>query len=176
MEPKYGTLRTITFEGFGHEPPEALDAVLDFLQGLPAGFVRDPYFGLRLNWYLHYLINAIEEIEGVTDLKILGGRRRPRDETPRRAAGGGGLPTINRGSYTLSGKMFDDARKAINRAHDKALNIAAQEKRVFAHNTLLTAVDPATFPPKHRPYRKGTVHIPPHGLEFSRALAFAVAG
>jgi hypothetical protein len=144
LEPKYETLRTITFENFAPDAPKDLDAVLEFLQSLPSGFVRDPYFGLGLNWDLRYLTDAIEEIEGVTDLIVRHGRS-------------AGVPTINRSSYTLSAKMFDDARKAINRAHDKALNIAAQEKRVFAHNTFLTAVDPVTFPLKHRPYRKDAI-------------------
>ena len=63
LEPKYTTLRTITFEGFGFSNVDDDEAVLDALRNLPSGFVKDPFFGLGLNYDLRYLIETVEEIE-----------------------------------------------------------------------------------------------------------------
>lgn len=134
LQSKYDTLRTVTFEGFGFSIPHDLDDAVEVLRGLPSGFVQDPYFGLGVNWDLRYLTDAIEEF-GVTDLRIRTGSRT-------------GLPAVTGGSYVLSRTIFDDARRAINRAHDRALRIAASEKRAYAHNTLLTAVDRGPIPSK----------------------------
>jgi Domain of unknown function (DUF4263) len=149
LTPKYERLRTITFEGFSLEPlfgdamPETTDEVIEMLRALPAGCVRDPYFGLGLNWDLRFLTYAIEKVEGVSDLHIQSGGRDP--------------PTISGDSYVIGARRFDDVRKAINRAHQKALQIADSEKRVFVHNTLLTALDPATHPERHRVYHKDAI-------------------
>ena len=143
LQPKYDVLRTNTFEGFNFGKPTDDEDVVSLLQGLPAGFVRSPFFGLGTNFELRYLTDAIEETH-VTDLRIRSGRS-------------AGLPAIAKSSYMLSRKMFDDARRAINRSHDRALTIAADEKRVFAHNTLLTAVNSTKYPAEHRRYRKDAI-------------------
>jgi hypothetical protein len=144
LQPKYGLLRTVTFEGFSLSDADDIDDVRDRLRNLSSGFVKDPFFGLGLNYELRFLIHPIEEIEGVTDLWLRHGRT-------------SGLPAVNGNSYVLGAKMFDDARKAINRAHDKALRIAAEEKRAFAHNTLLTSIDAEKYPKMHRPYHNDAI-------------------
>jgi len=161
LQPKYNRLRTVTFEVFGSSWPNDVDDGIGILDTLPAGFVRDPYFGLGLNWYLRYLIEAIEELDGVTDLRIRRGRR-------------SGEPKISGRSYSITAKMFDDARKAINRVHNKALVIAASEKRVYAHNTLLTALDPIAHPEQSRAYRKDAI-IETIGKSIGRSVALSAA-
>ncbi len=145
LDPKYATLRTITLDGFRFSDIDSDEALIDALRGLPSGFVKDPYFGLGLNYDLRYLIESIEEIDGVTDLRLRRGRR------------AGGVPVIEGATYAIGAGAFDDARKAINRIHEKALSIASEEKWVVTHNTLLTAVDPKKFPEKHREYRKDAI-------------------
>lgn len=93
---------------------------------------------------MRFLIYPVEEIDGVTDLRLLRGRR-------------SGLPAVEGSSYVIAAKTFDGARKAINRAHERALAIAAEEKRAFAHNTLLTAIDPEKYPQTYRPYHKDAI-------------------
>ncbi len=157
--PKHDSLLTITLEGFGFGEPVDLDEAKDSLRNLPAGFVRDPFFGLGLNWDLRYLPEAIDDIGSVTDLKIRRGRS-------------DGLPKLDGKSYVLSAKMFDDTRKAINRAHDKALTIANDEKRVFVHNALLTAIDPSRFPMEFRPYQKDAI-LDAIGNSLARSVALS---
>ncbi len=123
LHPKYRRLRTVTFEGFGE-----VDEEIDGLLTLPAGFVRDPYFGLGVIRDLNYLIHAIEKINGVTDLRIQSGRSDLlMSELTSEILQGAGVPTVSGDSYVITAKQFDDARKAINRAHKKALAIAADE-------------------------------------------------
>ena len=149
LEPKYSKLHTITLEDFGLSEIENSEELPDALQILPPGFVKDPFFGLGLNWYLHYIPNALAKLPGVTDMRL-------RDTLLPRGKSTG-LPTLRGSSYVLSAKAFDDARKAINRAYDKALTIAADEKRAFVHNALLTPLDPMRHPAEHRAYRKDAV-------------------
>jgi hypothetical protein len=70
--------------------------------------------------------------------------------------------------------MFDEARRAIRRAHDKALDVAAGEKRTYAHNTLLTALDPQRFPAQAPPYRKDAI-VDALGRNSNRALPLSTA-
>jgi Domain of unknown function (DUF4263) len=144
LRPKYNKLRTITFAGFLLSEIGDADDGGEILLGLPSGFVKDPYFGLGLNWDLRYLINAVEELPGVTDLRLEPGKAID-------------LPALKGASYVVSAKVFDDTRKAINRAHEKALTIAADEKDALCHNALLTSLDPKRFPIKHRRYRKDVI-------------------
>ena len=118
-----------------------MDEIREILSELPAGFGRDPFFGLGLNFDLRFLTDAIEKLDGVTDLRLRRGDR-------------AGLPAVSGNSYALSYRMFDEARRAVRRAHDKALDVATGEKRAYAHNTLLTALDPQRFPAQAPPYRK----------------------
>lgn len=144
LQPKYDALTTVSLHGFRVPDAHEIEAVQEFLRALPGGFVKDPFFGLGLNYDLRFLTSAIEELGGVSDLRIVGGRTK-------------GLPKIDGKSYVVSSNMFDEARKAIGRIHDKALGIASQQKRVFSHNTLLTAIDSAVFPAKQLPYHKNAV-------------------
>lgn len=144
LEPKHGRLRTITFEGFGLSDCNSAEAVTERLQDLPSGFVKDPVFGLGLRWELRYLVYFLTKLPNILNLRL----RQGRSVTP---------PTIEGSSYVWSESAFHDARKAIKRAHDKALDIADDEKSAFAHNSILTALDPARFPAEQRPYRKNAV-------------------
>lgn len=144
LQPKYDRLRTITMEGFGLSEVKDAEDVRETLRALPSGFVKDPFFGLGLNWDIRYLIKVVEELANVTDLRLRRGKAT-------------GLPILKGRSYVLSAKAFDDARKAINRAHDKALTIAGEEKHAIAHNALLTTLDPERYPAEHRPYRKDAI-------------------
>lgn len=146
LQPKYPLVRTITFEGFGLLPDDinGTDDILEALRDLPSGFVKDPYFGLGINYEFRYLINAIEELDDVTDLRIRRGRSAD-------------LPKLDGKSYLLSAAQFDTARKTIGRLHAKALKIASTDKKAFVHNALLTPIDEDRFPQRHRPYKKDAI-------------------
>ena len=72
LQPKYDKLRTITFDSFGLSR-----AVVDedeLHDGLPSGFVKDPFFGLGLNFDIRHLVETVEELPGVSDLHLQRGR------------------------------------------------------------------------------------------------------
>ena len=94
LQPKYGALATISLHGFDVPDASDLDEVHEFLRNLPSGFVKDPFFGLGLNYDLRYLADAFEEIEGVSDLRVVRGRST-------------GLPKIDGKSYVISTTMLD---------------------------------------------------------------------
>lgn len=175
---KYERLRTITFEGavgrgfvfeedgdnasmWSAPAPTDMDEIREILSELPAGFVRDPFFGLGLNFDLRFLTQVIEQLDGVSDLRLRHGGRT-------------GLPVVSGNSYVLSYRMFDETRRAIRRAHDKALGVAAGEKRTYAHNTLLTALDPQQFPAQAPRYRKDAI-VDALGRNPNRALPLSPA-
>ncbi|KWV51991.1 hypothetical protein AS026_05320 [Rhizobium altiplani] len=141
MQGKYDTLRSITLEGFKLADCQNVEDVLEALQALPSGFVKDPYFGLGINFDIRYIIESIERMDGVSDLRVRKGRRT-------------GLPKVEMGTYAISAASFDEIRKRLRRIHAKALDVAADEKFVLTNNELLHAVDPQTFPVVKRRYRK----------------------
>lgn len=59
--------------------------------------------------------------------------------------------------YRIPTAMLDEARRAINSIHSRALDIADDEKRVRANNELLSVIDPTKFPLRTPKYRKGAI-------------------
>jgi Domain of unknown function (DUF4263) len=143
---KYTQLRTVTFEEIHsisiieQSAPTDIGDVRNMMLNLPPGFVKDPFFGLGLNTDIKYLVHAVEELPGITDLCL---RRQTKD----------GRPTIEGSSYVISLRLFEKARRAILRIHDQALSAARGQKRVSAYNAILTAIDPLTYPTQINPYR-----------------------
>lgn len=156
MRSRYEKVKSITIAGRWEEIPSDIDEAIELVEGLPSGFWTEPQHGLGLMQDLRFMIFAIEEIEGVTDLRVVMGAR----DLP---------PHVDENSYVISHHAFDDLRKALNRAHDKALKIAAEEKKVHAHNALLTPLDPDRFPEKDRPYHSGSIRAAVGGAMYGRA-------
>ncbi len=144
LRPKYDQIRSITFEKFGFSNCDSLEEVKNELSRLPSGFIKTLDFGLGLKWEYRYIVNSIEEIGDINDITLRRGRSTD-------------LPACIGTSYITTARAFDDARKAINRVHSKALRLAAKEKNTYAHNLLLTTVDPAKFPLRHLPYQKDSI-------------------
>lgn len=123
--------------------PRSLDELKEFFKELPSGFVRDPYFGLGLNYDLRFITDAVESIDGVRALVIIKGRK----EQPAHAGS----------TYSISSKLFDEVRRAINRSHDAAVNFANSEKMAYANNTLLHPIDGAKYPLASPKYQKDSI-------------------
>jgi hypothetical protein len=141
LEPKYNKIKSIVLEGFGIDAPNGPDDVYDILEGFPTGLIRNPEFGLGILKELRFIIDAIEEIEGIRHLVI--SRRR---ETELRG-----------NSYVVSLNDFDALRRAINRTHEHALKRARADKIILAHNTLLTRIAPERFPERRSRYTKDVI-------------------
>lgn len=143
LMPRYELLRTITLNGFGFMIElNGLKDVEAYLTSLPAGFIRDPYHGLGLNYDIRLIVETVEKLK-VSDLEITKGRR------------GGGAIAGN--SYCAPFALFDAARRDIGRVHNTALGAARVEKAARLHDKLLSPIDPETFPAIGHPYRPDAV-------------------
>jgi hypothetical protein len=143
LEPKYKQIESITLEGFDFEleVPESAEEVAYLLEELPSGFVKDFSYGLGFVKDYRFIIDAIEEISQIKHLVI----------------NRGGETGISEEDYTLSFKDYDSLRRAINRITAKQQTEGHKDKRILAHNSLLTSLDPKKFPERTRPYKKDTI-------------------
>ncbi|HEX8644781.1 MAG TPA: Shedu immune nuclease family protein [Allosphingosinicella sp.] len=143
LQPRYETIRTISLEGFGFlEEIDDLDGVTSYLERLPTGFVRDPYYGLGLNFDIRLIVETIEELN-LTDLRMVRGAR--------------GDAAVNGNSYVIPFALFDKVRRDIGRVHAKALAAARIEKGARLHDKLLTPIDAQTYPLIGQPYEPDAV-------------------
>lgn len=144
FRPKYQRPRLIRFEGMsGLNAGSALE-VLETLNKLPPGFVRSPHAGLGFD----HELRAIPDVLAEHDIDMVVVRSGRRD----------GLPFIDENrKLTIAKVQFDEVRRAIRRVHDKALDVAGEEKDRVAFNQLLSAADPSAFPELPPIYRKNGV-------------------
>lgn len=158
LQPKYDQLQTITLEGFAFMfEANDLEDVTAYLADLPAGFVRDLYHGLGLNYDIRLIVETIEKL-GVTDLHIVKGAK--------------GAASRDSGSYHTPYALFDTVRRDVGRVHEKALGAARAEKAARLHDKLLTPIDAETYPRIGRPYRPdAVVHAVGDGLKRGLTLS-----
>jgi len=154
LEPKYDQIESIALDGWGYEIPQSEDEVEELLQELPAGFIKDYSYGLGLVKDYHFIITAIENIPQIRHLVISS-----TDDTG-----------VSGDTYTLSFDDYDAIRKGLNRITSRQQSDGAKDKHIFAHNSLLTPLDPKNFPEQSRPYRKDTIFklIPSDGSKTVR--------
>jgi hypothetical protein len=142
LKPKYAQLETITLEEhsdlYRAEDPNDVAAILE---ELPSGFVKDPEFGLGLVKDYRYIVETVETVPGVKHLVISRSR-----ET-----------AINDDTFVLAFRQYDALRRAINRTHHRALDLARTDKWNLTHNSLLHELDGAVYPEKRRPYTADTI-------------------
>jgi hypothetical protein len=138
---KYSKIISIVLEGFEIDAPDQPDDVYTILEQLPTGLIRNPDFGLGILKEFRFIVDAIEEVEGIRHLLI--NRRRQTE--------------LRQDSYVLSLKDFDALRRAIARTHEHALKRARADKIILAHNKLLTQVAPERFPERRSPYTKDVI-------------------
>lgn len=82
---------------------------------LPSGFVRDPFDGLGLIYPLRHIIYALDQFRDVDEIVFC------KDELISRSGK----------SIRLPYKLYDVARKTLNRIHDTALNFAEEDKNAY---------------------------------------------
>ncbi len=141
LSQKYELVESITLEGFGIETPRTKNDIYDFLNTLPSGFVKDPEYGLGLQHDFRFIVEAIEANPDLRHLVL----------TKR------GKSAINGDTHYIRASDFDAIRRGLNRAHRGALARAMIDKRILAHNALMTAVDCVAYPEQQRPYRKDAI-------------------
>ncbi|WP_142781917.1 Shedu immune nuclease family protein [Agrobacterium sp. T29] len=103
-------------------------------EGMPKGFVKDPNFGLGLERKLSFIVNAIRQVEGVTNLRV----------TDKRELDVG--VTDDGTTYEIGYTLFDELRLNANRFEKKAQGLTRRKKLQAAYTNLLTRLDSEKFP------------------------------
>ncbi|MBB3917982.1 hypothetical protein CO660_24920 [Rhizobium sp. L9] len=103
-------------------------------EGMPRGFVKDPNYGLGLDRKLSFILNAIRQVEGVTNLRVTDKR-----ELDVAVTNGGA-------TYEIGYTLLDELRRNANRFEAKAQDSARRKKLQAAYTNLLTRLDREKFP------------------------------
>ena len=144
LRPRHDNLTTITIEsdGYGWPLPTEPGDFEELLLGLPTGFSKQFQYGLGLKWEYRFFVNAIDDIEGVTELVITSGV-----ET-----------TVALPTYRLGVKRFEQLRRAIDNIARRYQREALEDKLLVAYTNLLHAVVPVDFPLRTKKIRPGAIY------------------
>jgi hypothetical protein len=142
LNKKYDQIESITLEGFGFTTPRTADEVLELLEELPSGFIKDYEYGLGLLKDYRFIIYAIEEMPEIKHLVISNNH-----ET-----------NVTGDIYTLSYSEFDAIRKGINRISTAHQAEGRAEKNIFSYNSLLNNLNPSIYPEKLKAYKKDVIY------------------
>lgn len=141
LRPKYQNIREIVFEGIDVDPPKDGVEVPECLYVLPEGFIRDPMWGLGLQKNFKPIFDSIGEIGGI-EIVVL-----------TRTGG-----TRQEGSiFFLRYHDYENLRLGMNRIQSRFQREGLTDRRIFAHNEILTKLDPVRFPVRARPYKPDTI-------------------
>lgn len=127
LEPKYQQVRCITLTGFNFSTPEDSDSVIDLLEALPSGFIKDYDFGLGLQYEYRFIVDAVEELSDCIELVIA------RDVFT-------GIDKRNPTNFVIAYKDFDSARKSVNRITGRARDAARSVERATIYNLLAARI------------------------------------
>lgn len=140
---KYNQIQSITLAQSEVEIPETEEDVLALLEDLPAAFLKDFEYGLGLQKDYRFIINAIEEIDGVTSL-ILS------DEHKERII-------IKDDCCFVRYSFFDHARKQINRVSNRSQVASRIVKTFTVHNLIAYHLDDPSYPQKPFKLKHGSL-------------------
>lgn len=117
------------------------DAAHEFLSNLPSGFIKDPSYGLGFVREMRPIIEAIEQLDGVTRIEIS-----PDEPT-----------SFTLDTFYLNTSDFDALRTGINSITRHHQKISLADRRMLARNETLHRVAPAKYPYEERPYEPGMI-------------------
>ncbi|TDF41562.1 DUF4263 domain-containing protein [Alteromonadaceae bacterium M269] len=131
---KYDVLEKIVVEHRGLELPQSTEELLEILEQLPTGFIRNFNYGLGLIKELLPLINTLEKLE-VNTLCISES-----SSTPAYI-----LEELRLCQISIS--QFDRIRKELAKVANRARATSLKYRRIVAHNTLSGFLDDEYYPP-----------------------------
>lgn len=123
---RYSRIETITLEGFDATNIADAGDVLEVLEGLPSGFVKDPTVSLGLGYDYRYIVAAVEDLSMARDLVVTRHQNNSHDN--------------GTGSFILAYRDFDRMRKIIGRIGDRAQSASSDVKEMTIHNELASLV------------------------------------
>ena len=127
LKPKYDKIKCITLAGFGYSTPEDSDGVIDLLEALPSGFIKDYDFGLGFLKEYRFIVDTVEELSDCTEI-VIG-----RDAST-------GIDQEDSTMFAISYKDFENARKSVNRIAERARAAARSVKRATVFNLLAARI------------------------------------
>lgn len=141
LKPKHAPITELVFENFSAPVPATEQEVRYLLQELPAGFITTYEFGLGMEKEFLPILDAIRRLPGVTCLALTRDRETGQDENV----------------FYLTYDDYDDVRRAMHRVTERYRAEARADRKILAHNEILTALDAKRFPEAKRTYSPGTV-------------------
>lgn len=141
LEPKHGPITELVFEDFRASLPETEQDVRDLLRGLPTGFITAFEFGLGVEKEYLPILEAVRRVRGVTCLVLTHSHKTGPDES----------------LFYLTYDDYDDVHRAIHRVTQHYRAEARIDRKILAHNDILTTLDPVSYPEATRAYAPGTV-------------------
>ena len=149
LKQRYEKIERITFEdtdiiftNFDGGIPTTAEGVLDILENLPAGFVRNYSYGLGILKAYRFIVEAVETLSNCSEVVI--SNRRPTGRKP------------DCDLFYISTADFEQARCALGNI-DKLVQVALRSvKTAKAHNILAERLDLPRIEPNtgRHPYRK----------------------
>lgn len=132
LSPKYDDLTTITVLADEYEPWSLPEDILEFdgmLEALPVGFGRHAKYGLGFKWEYRLIPEAIQEMNGITELVIEPGNCAVLD-----------LP-----KFRIGIDRFSSIRRSIDSINNRSRARSLRDRRLLAFNELLHVADPVQF-------------------------------
>lgn len=145
LKPKYRNIATITFlsdDDLGWPLPKDQDEFTNLLTDyLPAGFSKQFQYGLGLKWEYRFLIDAIGQVPGISELVFT-----KYDGT-----------AISEPVYRLGWRRYDQLRRALDNIARRYQRDAHDDKQLLAYTNLLHAAAADRFPLKTKKVRPGAI-------------------
>ncbi|QTQ86120.1 DUF4263 domain-containing protein (plasmid) [Agrobacterium tumefaciens] len=123
-EIKYTTVRRISFENARPllEDLEDEEGSRVHFRQFPSGFAFDPFDGFGLIYPLRFIVEAIEELTGVDEIRMC------RDDAT----------SIDSRIFRFPTTAYDVVRKTVGRTHRAAVSFANEEKRTYLRSELVS--------------------------------------
>ena len=151
LRPKYNQVRRITFQDENlvglERMPSTQDEAVMLLDDLPTCFVKDYDYGLGFVGAHRYVIDAIEELSGCTELRIMD------DDLP--------VSVVENNTFSISRKDFEEIRKSNEKIARTSGTAAQAVKKAVTYNSLAEKLgQPLRFVPTGRsPLRREITNL-----------------
>jgi len=149
LKPKYSQINRITLEntdivgGVGWDATTTSDDLLDVLESLPSAFTKDYAYGLGLAKSYRFIIDAVEQLSGCTEMVITGKHCT-------------GPAKDGEDIFYISKADFEQLRTELNKIDRHAQTAVRAVKLTTAHNIFAERLGVSKLDPKTglHPYRK----------------------
>lgn len=146
LEPKYKNIRRITIEKFRGNyislDNVTSDDILEILNELPSGFVKNYKFGLGFQKDYRFIVDAIESISNCSEIRISA-----KIDTQI---------SSDEATFCISSRDYDEIRRLINRIRSHAQTAVREVRYSSTYNILAQRIGIDPIEPKigRHPYRE----------------------